>query len=38
VQLQLIAMGAVVWTNGTEAAIRIHRHEFKTRGRKQKPV
>jgi hypothetical protein len=30
VQLQLIATGVVVWTNGTETALRIHRHEFRT--------
>ena len=30
VQLQLIATGVVVWTNGTETALRIDRHEFRT--------
>jgi len=32
VRLQLIASGTVVWTSGTEAAVQIHRHEFRTRG------
>ena len=31
IQLQLIATGVVVWTRGTETALRIHRHVFKTR-------
>ena len=32
VQLRLIASGVVVRTNGTEIALRVHRHEFRTRG------
>jgi hypothetical protein len=31
VQLQLIVAGTVVWSSGTETAMRILRHEFKTR-------
>ena len=31
VPLQLIASGVVVWTSGTETALRIQRHEFRTR-------
>ena len=31
IQLQLIATGVVVWTMGTETALRIQRHEFRTR-------
>jgi hypothetical protein len=31
VQLQLIASGVVVWTGGTKTALRIERHEYKTR-------
>jgi hypothetical protein len=31
IQLQLIATGVVVWTRGTETALRIQRHEFRTR-------
>ncbi len=31
VQLQLIATCVVVWTSGAETALRIQRHEFKTR-------
>jgi hypothetical protein len=31
VQLQLIASGVIAWTSGTETALRIQRHEFKTR-------
>ena len=31
VQLQLMATGVVVWTSGTQTALRVHRHEFKTR-------
>jgi hypothetical protein len=32
VQLQLVASGSVVWTRGTETALKILRHEFRTRG------
>jgi hypothetical protein len=32
VQLQLVATGKVIWTNGTTAALKFLRHEFKTRG------
>jgi hypothetical protein len=31
IPLQLIATGVVVWTRGTETALRIQRHEFRTR-------
>ena len=31
VQLQLIATGVVVWSTATETAIRIQRHDFRTR-------
>jgi hypothetical protein len=31
IQLQLIVAGTVVWSSGTETAMRILRHEFKTR-------
>jgi hypothetical protein len=31
VQLQLIVMGVVVWSRGTETALRMHRHDFRTR-------
>ena len=31
VRLQLIASGVIVWTSGTETALRIQRHELKTR-------
>jgi hypothetical protein len=31
VQLQLILAGRVVWSNATETAMRIERHEFRTR-------
>jgi hypothetical protein len=31
VQLQLIMTGVVAWTRGTETALRIQHHEFKTR-------
>jgi hypothetical protein len=31
VQLQLIATGVVVWSSETETAMRIQRHDFKTR-------
>jgi hypothetical protein len=31
VQLQLIVAGTVVWSSGTETAMRILRHEFRTR-------
>ena len=31
VQLQLIVGGTVVWSSGTETAMRIQRHEFRTR-------
>jgi len=34
VQLQLVVEGAVVWSNGKEAALRISRHIFRTRGRR----
>jgi hypothetical protein len=33
VQLQLVASGTVVWTRGTETALRLRRHEFRTRRR-----
>jgi hypothetical protein len=32
VQLQLIVSGVVVWSRGTESALRIDRHDFRTRG------
>ena len=32
VQLQLVAKGEVVWSSGTETALRIQRHELRTRG------
>ena len=32
VQLKLIASGVVVRANGSELALRVHRHEFRTRG------
>jgi hypothetical protein len=31
VQLQLIVTGVVVWSNGAETALRMHRHDFRTR-------
>jgi PilZ domain len=31
VQMRLIVAGVVVWTNGTETALRIERHGFRTR-------
>jgi hypothetical protein len=31
VQLQLIVTGVVVWSSGTETALRIQRHDFRTR-------
>jgi PilZ domain len=31
VQLQLIVAGVVVWSSGTETALQIQRHEFRTR-------
>jgi hypothetical protein len=31
VQLQLILTGVVVWSSGTETALRIQRHDFRTR-------
>jgi c-di-GMP-binding flagellar brake protein YcgR len=31
VQLQLIVSGVVVWSRGSEAALRILRHDFRTR-------
>ena len=31
VQLQLIVTGVVVWSRGTETALRIQRHGFRTR-------
>ena len=31
-QLQLIASGVVVWTSGTNTALRFQRHEFRTWG------
>ena len=31
VQLQLIVTGRVVWSNGTETAMEIERHDFRTR-------
>jgi hypothetical protein len=31
VQLQLIVTGVVVWSSGTETALQIHRHDFRTR-------
>jgi PilZ domain len=31
VQLQLIVTGVVVWSSGTETALRIQRHGFRTR-------
>ena len=33
VELQLIASGTVVRNNGSEVALRMQRHDFKTRGR-----
>ena len=36
VQLQLIASGTVVRSNGTEVALRIQRHDFRTRGGRPK--
>src|ERR1019366_1167826 len=30
VQLQLVATGVVVWSSGTETALRIQRHDFRT--------
>jgi len=30
-QLQLTATGTVVWSRGSETAVRIHRHDFRTR-------
>jgi hypothetical protein len=30
VRLQLTATGVVVWTRGTETAVRVHRHVFRT--------
>jgi hypothetical protein len=40
VQLQLIVTGAVVWSSGTETAIQIGRHDFRTRrvGNKAEPT
>jgi len=32
VQLQLIASGVVVWTSESEVAVKVERHEFRTRG------
>jgi hypothetical protein len=32
VQLQLLVTGRVVWSNGSETALRIYRHAFRTRG------
>ena len=32
VPLQVIATGTVVWNRGNETAVRVHRHEFRTRG------
>lgn len=32
VQLQLIAVGVVVWSSGTNTALRLQRHEFRTLG------
>lgn len=37
VQLQLVALGTVVWSNGTEAGLEIEHHEFRTRGAGLKP-
>ena len=31
VQLQLVVTGVVVWSSGTETALRIQRHDFRTR-------
>jgi hypothetical protein len=31
IQLQLIVTGVVVWSSGTETALRIQRHDFRTR-------
>jgi len=31
VELQLIVTGAVVWSSATETALRIQRHDFRTR-------
>jgi len=31
VQIQLVASGVVVWTSGTKTALRLQRHEFRTR-------
>ena len=31
VQLQLVATGVVAWSTGTEVAMRIQRHEYRTR-------
>ena len=31
VQLQLVATGVVAWSRGTEVAMRIQRHDFRTR-------
>jgi hypothetical protein len=31
VELQLIVTGTVIWSNKTETAMRIHRHDFRTR-------
>jgi c-di-GMP-binding flagellar brake protein YcgR len=31
VQLQLIVTGVVVWSSGTETALKIQRHDFRTR-------
>ena len=31
IQLQLIVTGLVVWSSGTESALRILRHDFRTR-------
>ena len=31
VQLQLIVTGVVVWSSGTETALQIQRHDFRTR-------
>jgi hypothetical protein len=31
VQLQLVVTGVVVWSSGTESALRIQRHDFRTR-------
>jgi len=38
VQLQLMLSGVVVRTKGTTAALRIHRHEFRTRSLAPKAV